>query len=161
MPHGEVSDIMPASAEAVFDVVHDYARRLEWDTLLRAASIADGSAAAGKGVTTVCVGRRSLGGIALETVYVAFDRPNVAAVKMVNRPPFFRTWAASIRHSPVSESASKISYTYQFTCGPRWLRFAIEPLAGLVFRRETRRRLRALKVYLTNCGMASGSSDGT
>ena len=42
------------------------------------------------------VRRGSLGRIALETVYVSFDRPRVAAVKMVNTPPFFATWAASI-----------------------------------------------------------------
>jgi hypothetical protein len=36
MAHGEVSEIIPASSLAVFDLVHDYGRRLEWDTLLPA-----------------------------------------------------------------------------------------------------------------------------
>lgn len=97
MAHGEVSEIIPASCEAVFDLVHDYGRRLEWDTLLQAAYLADGFTAVGLGAATVCVGRRSLGGMALKTVYVSFQRPSVAAVKMVNKPPFFQTWAASIR----------------------------------------------------------------
>ena len=31
MPHGEVSEIIAAPASAVFDLLHDYARRLEWE----------------------------------------------------------------------------------------------------------------------------------
>ena len=93
MAHGEVNEILPAPSEVVFDVLHDYGRRLEWDTLLRAAYLEGDHKAAGKGVTSVCVGRRSLGGIALRTVYVSFQRPTLAAVKMINRPAFFQTWA--------------------------------------------------------------------
>lgn len=62
----EVSESMPAPSAVVFDVIHDYARRLEWDTLLSAAYIDDGAPEAGKGVITVCVGRVALGRIALE-----------------------------------------------------------------------------------------------
>jgi hypothetical protein len=80
MAHGELTEIIPAPSQAVFDLIHDYSRRLEWDTLLQAAYLADGYTSAGKGVTSVCVGRSSLGGIALKTVYVTFDRPTLAAV---------------------------------------------------------------------------------
>ena len=58
MRRGIVSLVIPAPADDVFDLVHDYGRRLEWDTLLRAAYLTDGHAAAGVGVTSVCVGRR-------------------------------------------------------------------------------------------------------
>src|SRR5262245_9608615 len=152
MAHGEVSEIIPAPSEAVFDLVHDYGRRLEWDTLLRAAYLTDGYKVAGKGATSVCVGRRSLGGIALKTVYVTFDRPRVAAVKMVNRPPFFATWAASIRHEDLAEGQSRITYTFTFTARPRWARFALEPPMALLFNWETRRRLRALGDYVRRAG---------
>ena len=37
MPTVEIKEIIPASAELVFALVHDYRRRLEWDTLLREA----------------------------------------------------------------------------------------------------------------------------
>ena len=80
MVHGEVSEVLPAPREVVFDVLHDYSRRLEWDTLLRAAYLDDGFNVAGKGVTSVCVGRRTLGRLALKTVYVSFERPRIAAV---------------------------------------------------------------------------------
>src|SRR5215510_8307209 len=98
MPHAEVTELIPAPSSAVFDLLHDYTRRLEWDTLLQAAYLEDGATVAAKGVTSVCVGRKSLGGIALKTVYVTFERPRLAAVKMVNSPPWFESWAASIRH---------------------------------------------------------------
>ncbi|MCL4265838.1 MAG: SRPBCC family protein [Anaerolineae bacterium] len=149
MAHGEVSEIMPASCEAVFDLVHDYGRRLEWDTLLQAAYLDDGFTAVGLGTTTVCVGRRSLGGIALKTVYVSFQRPSVAAVKMVNKPPFFQTWAASIRHEAIDQDTSRITYKFHFTTRPRILRFILEPVMQQIFLWETRKRLRALKVFFS------------
>ena len=148
MAHGEVSEIIPASSEVVFDVLHDYGRRLEWDTLLRAAYLDDGHSVAGRGVTSVCVGRRSLGGIALKTIYVTFERPSVAAVKMINAPPLFRSWAASIHHKDVSAGASRVTYKFHFTTKPRWLRFVLDPLVERIFVWETRRRLAALSTYL-------------
>lgn len=147
MPHGEVSEIIPAPAGAVFDLVHDYERRLTWDTLLSEAYLTDGWKQAEKGAISVCRGRRSLGGIALKTVYVSFDRPRVAAVKMVNKPPFFATWAASIRHEEIGPSESRITYVFHFTAGPRVLRWLLEAIMSFVFRWETKKRLTALKRY--------------
>jgi hypothetical protein len=147
MAHGEVHEIIPAPSGEVFDLVHDYARRLEWDTLLRAAYLDDGHTAAGLGATSVCVGRWSLGGIGLKTVYVTFDPPTVAAVKMVNSPAFFRSWAASIRHEAVSDHESRITYKFHFTTRPRVLRWLLDPLMQRIFLRETRKRLQALKAH--------------
>ncbi len=147
MPHGQVSEIIAAPCGDVFELVHDYGRRLEWDTLLQAAYLDDGFTHAGKGTTSVCVGRRSVGGLALKTVCVSFDRPRVAAVKMVNRPPFFATWAASIRHEDLGPARSRITYAYQFTARPRLLRRLLEPIMSLVFRWETTKRLRALRKH--------------
>ena len=148
MQHGSVSEIMPAGSEEVFAVLHDYERRLEWDTLLSAAYLADGHTRAGLGVTSVCVGRGMLGRIALKTVYVAFEPPRLAAVKMVNAPPLFASWAASIRHDDVGENSSRMTYTWTFAARPRWLAGFLEPVIGRVFRWETRKRLRALRDYL-------------
>jgi hypothetical protein len=150
MAHGQVSEIIPAPSHAVFDLVHDYTRRLEWDTLLQAAYLDDGAAAAGEGITSVCVGRRSLGSIALKTVYVSFDRPKLAAVKMVNAPVFFRTWAASIRHEDISDQESRITYRFHFVTKPPILRFILDPIMERIFRWETRKRLQALKTFFTH-----------
>jgi hypothetical protein len=150
MPHGTVSTIIPAPASAVFALLHDYDRRLEWDTLLSAAYLTDGHEAAGLGATSVCVGRGMLGRIAMPTVYVAFDPPRLAAVKLIGNPPWFASWAASIRHEDLdSESSaespgSRITYTWTFAARPRLLAPLLEPIMQWLFERETRRRLAAL-----------------
>ena len=149
MPHGKVSEIIPAPSQAVFDLLHDYSRRLEWDTLLQAAYLDDGYLAAGKGATSVCVGRRSLGGLALKTVYVTFERPRAAAVKMVNAPPFFQSWAASIHHEDIAERASRVTYKFHFTTRPRALQFVLDPMLERLFTWETRKRLQALRDYFS------------
>jgi hypothetical protein len=142
---GTVFEIIPASSGDVFDLVHDYDRRLAWDTLLSAAYLTDGCQRAEQGATTICIGRSSLARIALKTVYVTFQRPRLAAVKMVNRPPFFGTWAASIRHEDLGPNESRISYTWNFTARPAWLAWLLEPIMQRLFRWETRKRLAALK----------------
>ncbi len=144
MAHGEVSAIIPAPSQKVFDLLHDYSRRLEWDTLLQAAYLEDGHVLAGKGVTAVCVGRASLGGLVLKTIYVTFERPTLAAVKMVNKPPFFQSWAASIQHQEVSDNESRITYKFHFRTRPRFLGFVLDPLIKKIFVWETKKRLQAL-----------------
>lgn len=143
MVHARVAQELPASCEAAFDLVHDYGRRLQWDTLLRRAFV-EGDRPAGKGEIAVCSGRWLLGGITLRTVYVSFRRGEVAAVKMLGVAPLFDRWAASIRHEPIGADRSRIVYTYNFRARPRWLAFVLEPILAAFFRWETRRRLRAL-----------------
>ncbi len=113
--------------------------------LLSAAYLDDDHTEAKRGATAVCAGKWYLGGFALKTVYVTFDPLNLAAVKMVNEPPFFGAWAASLRHEDIGDGRSRITYTFTFTAKPRPLRFILEPVMGLAFRLETRKRLRALK----------------
>jgi hypothetical protein len=103
MPHGHVSDVIPAPADEVFQLLHNYDRRLEWDTLLQAAYLLDGCQQAGLGARSVCKGKPILGGVALTTEYIAFRRSEVAAIQMLNRPPFFETFAAI---SPVARAGS-------------------------------------------------------
>jgi hypothetical protein len=159
MAHGEISEVLPAPSIVVFEVLHDYGRRLEWDTLLRAAYLEGGHQVAGKGVTSVCIGRRALGGIALRTVYVTFQPPMLAAVKMINQPPFFGTWAASIHHQDLSARESRITYKFNFTAKPRILGFILEPVMKAVFVWETRKRLRALRKYLAGAYSFRGVND--
>jgi hypothetical protein len=148
MAHGEISELLPAPSTVVFDLLHDYCRRLEWDTLLRAAYLEGDHVRAGKGVTSVCVGCRALGGIALRTIYVTFERPTLAAVKMINAPMFFGKWAASIHHEDLSTCESRITYRFHFSAKPWLLRFILEPVMKAIFIWETRKRLRALRSYL-------------
>ena len=140
--HAVVRQVVPADVATTFDLVHDYGRRLEWDTLLRRAYTVD-DAPPGVGVEAVCTAHRYLGGLSFRTRYVTFRRPDLAAVVLVDRPPLFAEWAASIRHRPL-DGGSEVVYTLTFRCRPAALARIIEPVALAAFRLETRRRLRAL-----------------
>ena len=147
MPKAIIRETITASPEAVFALVHDYSRRLEWDTLLQKAYLEPEFAVAGLGAISVCQGKQMLGGFALRTQYVSFQPGKVAAIKMLNRPPFFDTFAASIRHRSLSENSSQVIYEFYFTARPRWLRPVLHPIMKAVFRWETRKRLSALKQF--------------
>ena len=158
MPHGTVREQISASSADVFRLLHDYASRLTWDTLLQEAYLTDGCTEAQLGATSVCRGRWYLGGVALKTRYVSFRPPEVAAVKMVNRPPFFETFAATIRHRDLENGRSSIEYKYRFAARPRWLRFLLHPLMNAIFAAETRKRLRALRNHFAGCRTQAAGS---
>lgn len=149
MPSGTVSTEIPASGAEVFALLHDYSRRLEWDTLLRAAYLEEATRA-GPGVVSVCVGKWHLGGIAIRSRYVAFRPPELAAVEMLNEPPFFATFAASTRHQDLGPARSSITYRFTFTAKPRMLQWILHPVMRLVFRTETKKRLGALKAFFAS-----------
>jgi len=147
MAHGTVSEIIPATSAAVFALVHDYDRRLEWDTLLSAVYLHEGFTVAEQGAISTCVGRAALGSLALTTEYVTFSPGRIAAVKMTRGPWLFERWAASLKHEDLADGQSRITYAWQFTARPRMMAWLIEPLLNAIFRWETRKRLRALKSY--------------
>jgi len=139
--HIVVAHEMPATCEATFDLLHDYERRLSWDTLLRGAYC---EGRPGRGAVAVCTARWWLGGYTFRTRYVTFERPVLAAIKLESRPPFFASWAASIRQRCMPDRRSTATYTMTFRCKPSWAAPLLEPVARLMFRRETGRRLAAL-----------------
>lgn len=147
MPSATISQEMPCSSKAVFDLLHDYSRRLEWDTLLREARLTRGHAEAAKGATSLCVGKPLFGLIGIETRYVTFTPDTIAAVEMINRPPFFQRFAASIRHVDI-DGGSKVIYKLRFTARPRFLRWILDPVMMLALQYETRKRMRALADFL-------------
>jgi hypothetical protein len=147
MPRGTIVETIPARRADVFRLLHDYNRRLEWDTLLQEARLTDGFQVARLHATSVCKGRTFLGGIAMKTAYVSYREPDVAAVRMVNSPPFIDSFAASIRHHDLANGSSRLEYTYSFTARPLWLRPLLHPAMQFIFRLETKRRLRALRQF--------------
>jgi hypothetical protein len=54
MPPGTVVEFIPAPRTEVFRLLHDYSRRLEWDTPLQAAFLTDGDTQAGLHAASVC-----------------------------------------------------------------------------------------------------------
>jgi hypothetical protein len=137
-----------ADPETVFDLIHDYARRLDWDPFLKEARLVGGAAKAGVGVRSVCAAGGWFSGLAMETIYISFDRPSLAAVKMTNGPVVLSKFAASIAVEPGVMSRSTVIYRFNLRTRPGWLRFVMEPVAGRLFQRETRLRLIALKRHL-------------
>lgn len=144
-----ISIEIEAPSEAVFALIHDYDQRLEWDTMLSEATVLGEAKTAAKGVCTRCVGTWRSGWIPMDTVYVNFEPGRVAAVKLVNRPPFFDQFAATIRHKALSSTRSRLTYTYLFRARPKFLSFILEPLINSALRRETRGRLHALQDFMT------------
>lgn len=149
MPSAAVTESMPCPSAVVFELLHDYSRRLEWDTLLREARLTRGHKVAATGATSLCVGRPLFGIIGIETTYVTFTPGVLAAVKMINRPPFFDSFAASIRHQEI-EGGSQLTYKLTFRAKPRLLRWIFEPVMRIALRYETRHRLKALSRYLAS-----------
>ena len=90
MHTGSAAIDIQAAPDAVFDMIHDYDRRLDWDPFLRKAHLLNDARVADIGVESRCVARRAVGGLAMDTVYVSFTRPSVAAVKMTRGPFFLR-----------------------------------------------------------------------
>ncbi|MFZ1398714.1 MAG: hypothetical protein WAS33_17540, partial [Candidatus Promineifilaceae bacterium] len=73
MPRESVSVEVAADCTAVFNLMHDYDRRLAWDTLLSKAVLLDGAAEAGLGVRSLCVGTWRGLFLPLETEYIRFE----------------------------------------------------------------------------------------
>jgi hypothetical protein len=147
MPAATITRLMPVHSTRVFALLHDYDRRLEWDTLLREARIISDHPRAMKGAVSLCVGKPMFGLIGIATRYLTFNPGVVAAVQMVNTPPFFADFAATIRHEDTADG-SLISYKFHFSAKPRWLRWILEPIMLRRLRSETERRLDALATFL-------------
>ena len=135
-----------APAADLFTFSQDYHRRLRWDPFLREARLLDGAQSAAVGVRAWCVAHNGLG---METTYVSFQPPTVVAVKMTRGPRIITSFAGSWRFTELpSQSGSahtRVVFRYQIAGRPRWLSFLLDPLLAAIIRRETQRRLFALK----------------
>lgn len=157
MPRGSAEIEVNASCEAVFDVLHDYGVRLQWDTLLSDARLLDATAAA-KGVRSLCTGNWRGAFLPIETEYISFIRGEVAAVRLTNQPFLFEHFAATIRHTALGEGRSRVAYTYSFRSRPQRLAAVIEPMVDKLVARETRLRLAALRDFVERKMGARGSA---
>ena len=145
MPRRTTSLEIDAPAADVFDLIHDYDRRLDWDSMLSSAEILGDADQACVGVRTLCTGTWRTLWMPMETEYVQFVPGEVAAVKLTNRPPFFERFAATIRHADVAEGRSRVTYIYSFRTRPRFLAWLLEPIMDRLLARETRSRLASLR----------------
>lgn len=138
----EQSIIVRASPADIFALTQDYARRLEWDPFLKSATLLGGATAAGLGVRACCVARS---GLAMETEYVSFNPPQTCAIKMTAGPKLIDSFAGSWSFDDMGDGRTKVTFRYFLKARPRWFAWAMTPLAGWAFGRDTGKRLVALK----------------
>jgi Polyketide cyclase / dehydrase and lipid transport len=148
MRHRRLEFDMPASADAVFDVFHYHAWRSRWDSLVHASRVVGGAPCPFVGAVTENGGGGWLRGLSMRTQFVSFDRPRVAAAKMLGRSFPFKEWAASMRHESLGDNSSRMVYTYRFIAGPAPARWLVEPLVQWLFDRETKRRFARMRIFL-------------
>ena len=84
----------------------------------------------------------------MDTKYISFSKPTVAAVSMTRGPFFLRKFAASIRQKQMDDNLVRVTYRYLFEVKPWVVPLVMEPIIGSFFQRETRKRLIALKEFL-------------
>lgn len=142
MPTFRDSLEIQAEPAALFALTQDYEHRLAWEPFLQEARLLDGARQPGVGVRAWCVARTGFG---METEYVSWLPPRVAAVKMTHGPAFLAEFAGSWRFEPQAPGRTRVSFTYHLAAHPRWLRWLLDPILQCVFARDTVRRLRALK----------------
>jgi hypothetical protein len=137
----EHAAIVDGSPDEVFALTQDYSKRLTWDPFLREARLLGGAGAPAVGVRAWCVSRWRLG---METEYVSFTPPRIAAVRMTRGPALLESFGGAWEFGPEPGGRTVVKFRYQFRCGPRWLAWALEPAARWWFSRETRLRVLAL-----------------
>ena len=134
-----------APIDAVFWLTQDYEKRLTWDPFLRRAELVGGARVPAVGVRAWCVSRVGLG---METEYVSFTPPHVAAVKMTRGPRLLRRFGGTWEFTSLDEVGTRVTFRYFLEIRPRWVDPLLEPWARRWFSWETRRRVRALAASL-------------
>ncbi|MEH6422436.1 type II toxin-antitoxin system RatA family toxin [Pseudomonas sp. CGJS7] len=134
-----------ASADRVYAVSQDYAVRYDWDPFPERIQVV-GDAAAPLAVGTL-VRVRNKFGLRMLVRFVQLKPPTHAAIAMVSGPWFLRKFAGSWIFQPLDPRRTDARFRYSLSARPRWLGWAIEPLAARYFDAVVRRRLRGLKAY--------------
>lgn len=144
MPTFEHAVEINAKPADLFELTQDYTRRLDWDPFLKEARLVNGAERSAVGVRAWCVAKSGLG---METEYVSFNPPRVTAVKMTKGPRILSSFAGSWRFVEVAPGRTRVIFRYHLAVAPRWLGFALDPVLQVVFKRDTIKRLEALKRF--------------
>jgi hypothetical protein len=148
MVHRKMEFTMPARADIVFDAFHFHHWRHRWDSLVSATEVLGGAPCPYVGAVTQNAGGGWMRALSMQTRFVSFDRPHVAAASMVGEAFPFSRWAASMRHRELDARNSVLIYTYTFEVCPRWAAWLIGPVVNIIFERQTRKRFSRLQAFL-------------
>ena len=117
-----------------------------------------GAVVPGVGVRAWCVAHN---GIGMETEYVSYSPPRVAAVRMTRGPWVLGAFAGSWRFAEVAPGRTRVVFRYNLRARPWWLSWLLTPMLAWIFARDTRRRLAALKVAVESGRLRMQGEDGT
>jgi hypothetical protein len=148
MVHRKLEFTMPATASVVFDAFHFHQWRHRWDSLVSATEVVGGAPCPYVGAVTNNAGGTWMRMLSMQTRFVSFDRPSLAAASMVGTSFPFSRWAASMRHKDVAGQGSVLIYTYTFDVVPFWLAWVLRPAVHAVFAHQTRKRFHRLQLFL-------------
>lgn len=148
MVHERFEYEMPAPAEVVFDAFHYHHWRGRWDSLVRGTRVVGGAPCPSVGAITENKGGGLLRPLAMRTRFVSYEPGKLAAATMEGQSFPFVRWAASMRHRALGPGRSLMVYTYSFECGPRVLRWLVEPIVKRMFDRQTHRRFARMRGFL-------------
>lgn len=142
MPTGGDAIEIQADSAQLFALTQDYSRRLTWDPFLKEARLLGGVTEAAIGARAWCVARSGWG---METEYIAFRAPEVAAVRMLRGPWCLERFTSTWRFREVAPGMTRVEFRFHLRVRPRWPRPLLTPIVMAYFSWETRRRLMALK----------------
>lgn len=141
----EHAESLPAGAQVLFDLTQDYARRTEWDPFPESYEFHEGATHAQLGVHLTV---RARNGFRMRVKYVSFDRPRVAAIKMVTGPWFIRSFAGTWHFSPEADESTRVTFKYNVIAGLGIVGKRLQPFIDRSFSRHTKQRLSSLKSYV-------------
>ncbi len=134
-----------SSQEDVFDLTQNYSKRLEWDPYLIEAYLMNGAKSPAVGVESLC---KNHSGSAMVSKYISFNRPNVAAVSMTKGPWILKRFSGAWNVKYLSESSSRLVFTYNFELRGGIIGSLFLPLAISKFSKDMKARLVAIKHFL-------------
>ena len=139
-----VNTMVSGSADWLFALSQDYSRRQEWDPFASRSELLNGATVPAVGVDEYI---ESAGGLVMVSRYVSFQPPRVAAVSMIEGPRVLASFSRGWKFRQMSPTHCRVTFTYNFRTSPIWLRWAMEPIAGLWYQRQTRARLNCFKAW--------------
>ncbi|HEY6325448.1 MAG TPA: SRPBCC family protein [Candidatus Cybelea sp.] len=139
--------------ELLFDLTQDYERRLEWDPFLSKARLLDGEQTPHIGTKALCTDHH---GFAMEVIYVAYKRPDVAAVKMTRGPFFLASFAGTWRFTETGEGHTSVLFEYFYRLA--WPFAIFRRFVDVTFAREITERLEALDNFVKEAKANSNAS---
>ena len=83
----------------------------------------------------------------MEVVYISVKPPEQVAIKMLEGPLLFRTFAGAWNFKSLSSSRTQVTFRYHFEVRPRWLHLVLDPIVARILDRDMRARLAGLKAF--------------